>query len=138
MKKLKYIIVLVSILLVSCNKYNPKKEDFDNGVWKASDGATIFLNSDSSVTIKQINLANIFFEFNNNKPNYVDLTGKWKLTTDLNKHKVISINSNNKYFFDINIKGHGIFEIKSPFDLFVYIGDPDEMNRYEFKNVLNK
>ena len=54
MKKLKYIIVLVSILLVSCNKYNPKKEDFDNGVWKASDGATILLNSDSSVTIKQI------------------------------------------------------------------------------------
>jgi hypothetical protein len=136
MKYTIYFTIVMSLFLTGC--ISPAKEDFSGGIWKADDGATVYLNKDGSAIINQINWLNIVSNGENEKK--IDLTGKWEFTTDLNNNKIIEFSTDDKMNFPYNnmgfpfdIKGQGIFENKPPFDLFIYIGDPDEMNRYIFK-----
>jgi hypothetical protein len=140
MKYTIYFTIVMSLLLTGC--ISPEKEDFNGGVWRADDGATVYLNDDGSAIINQINWSNIV-SGGENKKNVIDLTGKWEFTTAFNNLKVIefctdhlgSFEMNGFYCFSFDIKGRGIFENKQPFDLFIYIGDPDERNRYIFKKL---
>jgi hypothetical protein len=131
METLKLItLIFISYVLGGCNNTAPKAEYFV-GTWKSKDGAVIELNRDFSFTAKQVNLSNIFFNMDG-KNNRANFTGKWKFTTDDQKRKVIEVDSN-KYHFIFDISGQGVFENKPPWDLYIFIGDPDDMNKYKFK-----
>lgn len=132
MKYVLYSIIVTSLFLTGC--ISPEKEDFDGGVWRADDGATVYLNGDGSVIINQINRLNVV-SGGIKEGDFVNFTGEWKFTTDFNNQKIIDISTDDRGGFDFHIKGQGIFENKRPFDLFVYIGDPDNMDRYIFKRI---
>ena len=125
-------IVIFANALQSCDGIHPKPKDFI-GSWKSDDGAIIELEKDSSFIAKQVNLSNIFFD-KDNRNIKIDFEGRWEFTTDYKKKKIIKINSN-KYSFSFEISGQGILERKPPWDLYIWIGDPDDMNKYEFKKV---
>lgn len=125
---MKHIMIMgLFLFFQSCGNPKFERKDFV-GVWKAEDNATVKLNDDGSAIINKINLSNIF---DNKENQVVDFTGKWEFTTDMYKKKVVKINSL-KYTFDFYISGQGAFGNKPPFDLYVFIGDPDEMNKYRF------
>ncbi len=126
----KYIAVMLLFqLLFGCSHTKPERKDFI-GTWKADDGATVQLKEDGSLIVNQINLSNIFFD-NKNPANKIDFTGKWEFTKDNYKRQVIKVNSS-KYTFNFNTSGQGALENKPPWDLYVWIGDPDDMNKYKF------
>ncbi|MFV0507367.1 MAG: hypothetical protein ACK5L5_11820 [Bacteroidales bacterium] len=126
-KQIVTIIIGLFLFLQSCSNLKFERKDFV-GIWEAGDKATVELNEDSSTIIKDIDLSNIFYSKTNET---IDFSGKWEFTTDMYKKQVIRINSR-KYTFDFYISGQGTFGNKPPFDLYIFIGDPDEMNKYRF------
>lgn len=125
-KNLKILILMITLFsFLGCGE-KMKDEDFV-GVWKAQDGAIVKLERNGVVIIKGINMAMIL----SNENKFADITGEWKLTTDLNGNQVVEINTD-KYNFSFFISGQGVFGNKPPWSLYVFIGDPDELNKYLF------
>ncbi len=80
-----------------------------------------------------------------------DFSGNWEIV-DTQKQKTIVIHSNSTYKdynvnrtytvngivnshkvgFSLEISVEGVFEDNKPYYLFVWIGDPDDMNKYKF------
>ena len=126
------VIILLFQLLLSCSNPKPERKDFI-GTWKSDDGAMFQLHEDGSITAKQINLSKIFFE-DEMQANKLDFTGKWEFATDNYQRRIIKVTAG-KYTFSFNITGQGITENKPPWYLFAWIGDPDEMDKYEFRKT---
>lgn len=136
--------------LIGCSNNQPKEKDFV-GVWKSNDGAKIELYKNGTFKAKNIYYYNYDQnkKFKNKKFNF---DGVWKLNFENKQGVKLDINSTKKfsdygivytYIIDDNIfshklnmsfeiKGHGVLENKLPWELFVWIGDPDNMNKYVF------
>lgn len=123
---MKILILLIALFsFLSCRE---KMNDQDLvGVWKARDGAMVRLERGGVVIIKGMNMAMIW----SNENKLADIIGEWKFTTDLNGNQVVEINAD-KYNFSFFMSGQGVVGNKPPFDLYVFIGDPDDFNKYSF------
>ncbi len=143
------LVVLLSIVLNGCSM-NFKKEDFI-GTWKSGDGAVIELKKDGSYIAKQINYNNIYPNEKLKKKRF-DITGNWEIINNSKQENRLKLSSNatfsdygiidtytidgmvrsHKVGLNFEISGEGIFENNPPYYLFVWIGDPDDMNKYKF------
>lgn len=125
-----------------------KDEDFV-GAWKAPDGAMIELKSDGKFIARNIDFSMIRYaesEFINKQ---LSFEGKWYLSVT---QKMIELESESTYAdygientylnngekmsrklgISFNIEGSGLLKNNLPWSLVVFIGDPDELNKYKF------
>ena len=145
------LFILLAILLSGCNA-EIRKSDLE-GTWRSDDGALIVLNEDGTFIAKGINYFVVSGSklFNGKK---IDLSGEWQIgKTGNQEKKSVELISNSTYKdFDVHktyvdengleqsykiyctfqVYESGLFNNKPPYSLFVYIGDPDDMNKYNF------
>ncbi|WP_264550640.1 hypothetical protein [Flavobacterium sp. N2038] len=148
------IISLFATILVGCT--NTIKKNELEGIWKSDDGAVLFLYANGTYHAKRLNLYPIF-EDENFKNKKTNLTGRWQIgETGNQKKQTIELSSNltfkdfdvddtyidengSKQSYNIHctfiISETGIFEFKKTYILYSQIGDPDDMNRYQFKKM---
>lgn len=144
------VAMLLSLLPQSCSDPEPKREDFI-GVWKSDDGAVIELRIDGVYSAKQINYYNYDSEkeYENRR---LDFTGRWEIVNEEKKLR-LKLQSNatfkdfginrtytvdgqvysHKIGLTFDIAGQGLLEDKPPWHLFVWIGDPDNVDKYKFE-----
>lgn len=139
--------MIFSLSFSSCIK-EPKYKSFV-GVWKAQDGAIIELNSDGKYSAQKID----FSKIKDTRPEFLskrlNFEGEWHLNS---KKRIIELESEsrfkdhgieNTYLYNgekmshkvgisFNIEGSGLFQNKPPWFLVVFIGDPDDLNKYTF------
>jgi hypothetical protein len=131
-----YIFLLLSILFQGCSPPKPQQIDFV-GVWKADDGATLELREDGAYNAKNIYYYHIYsHEEDENKK--FDFSGTWELEERKDgkfKVNIRSTTEHNEYNFGFTfeILGNGLLSNTPPWTLFVWIGDPDNMNKYTFR-----
>jgi hypothetical protein len=142
--------VLLLLLFQNCSNPELRREDFV-GTWKSNDGAVIELREDGSYSAKRINYYNYFSEVKYENKRF-DFDGRWKIL-DHKKLKQLELQSdvtfkdlgiNSTYMIDgrvyshnigitFEISGQGLLEDTPPWYLFVWIGDPDSVNKYRFE-----
>lgn len=61
----------------------------------------------------------------------VSMKGQWIFSRDKYNNDLINVSAG-RYDFNFLITGDGAFENRPPWKLYIFIGDPDEMNRYIF------
>lgn len=135
--------------LQSCKKNNPNEDDFV-GLWVADNGASVQFMKDKTFIARKIDFSKIYYEkeFEYKK---IDFKGKWRLVNYPQKIGTIVLQSESTYSdygikhtylvngkekshkvgFSFEIGGRGLLH-KPPWLLFIWIGDPDDMNKYEF------
>lgn len=145
----RYIAIMLSLFLQSCSSPEAQTQDFV-GLWKSDDGASIEFRADGSYTAKQVDYYNVYFE-KEHKDKKLNFAGQWEIVNENKKTKlelhtdatfkdvgVDKTYTNNgevrshKLGLTLEIAGEGIFENKPPWHLFIWIGDPDDMNKYKF------
>lgn len=142
MMRAKYIIVMLLLQLLGCSSIKPERKDFI-GSWKADDGATLELYDNGTCTIKNLNYRNIY-SFKGDTTTILSVNGQWDFVSVKGELQIdVSYSSGETYQykgetklykkgFSLNISGQGALGNKSPWDLYVFIGDPDDMNKYKF------
>ncbi len=145
-------MILLLVILKGCNmsSMDIRQEDFV-GVWKSIDGSVIEFKKDGSYIAKKINY-NVFYPNKEFEKMTLDFTGNWKIINNSQQDNKLELNSNATFSdFGINdtytidgedrshkiglsfeISGEGILENKPPYYLFIWLGDPDDMNKYKF------
>lgn len=140
---------MLSLFLQSCSSPEAQKQDFV-GIWKSEDGAVIDLKADGNYTAKQLDYYNVYLE-KEHKGKKLDFAGRWKIVNkdkklrlelhtdatfkDLGINKTYTYNGevrSHKLGLTFEIAGKGIFENKPPWHLFIWVGDPDDVNKYKF------
>jgi hypothetical protein len=105
---------------------------------------------------KQVDYYNVYFE-KEHEGKKLDFAGQWEIVKENKKSKlelhtdatfkdvgVDKTYTNNgevrshKLGLALEIAGEGVFENKPPWHLFVWIGDPDDVNKYKFVKQKNK
>jgi hypothetical protein len=136
--KNQFAFFLITVLIASgCTSQKPNKKYFI-GIWKSEQGGEFEFNSDGSFIAKGIvseklfgsseGLSKTFSE--SGTWNFENVNGRFTIPLTFNN----GIKSTGKYFMKLNIVGeNGIAENKPPWRLYVWIGDPDDMNKYEFR-----
>ena len=142
-----WLFIVFILSLLSCNKKLSEKEFV--GTWEANDGAVVKLQSNKRFSASNIDFDKIDFpqkEFINKK---VSLEGNWQLTEESDRMELVSkstyadygientyddngVKKSHKLGFSFDIEGSGILQNSPPWKLVIYIGDPDDMNKYEF------
>ena len=137
-KKLKYILIVC--LFISCSQPKPNNEEII-GVWESSEGVTIELKKDYSIRITDYPLSLNNRDFKG----VLNGNGTWKIYKDKRDHwwsiqisaqndRIIPELQSNGIAVELLIARSGLLgngsEITS---LFIWKGDPDADNRYEFK-----
>ena len=110
--------VCLCFLFNGCNSPKPTFQDFI-GTWVSEDGGEIILRSDSTCVP-------------------LNYEGKWILREkdDLEYDKYnIRIEKQGTFLIIFYISGERLFGYASPWYLFRYIGDPDELNLYKFTKL---
>jgi len=136
--KINYLLIITA--MYSCSP-EPKTNDFI-GTWNSSDGASIKLYENEVCEITNLNYKKIY-SFNDT-PSVLHCKGVWNFK-NVNDEPVIDITykkggtytyngqiRHNLSGFHLSISGEGFFENRPPWKLFVFVGDPDDMNKYEF------
>ncbi|SMP21106.1 hypothetical protein [Chryseobacterium profundimaris] len=140
--KLNYLFILITFaFLHSCGNPKPQLNDFV-GTWKSKDNAHIILNQNGTCILKGVNYfkINTFPKNNNTKLN---TEGTWRLVNNVDSGIIDGINNGISIVYTIPkdrlkgeiifyISGHGLTGNNPPWSLFIWDGDPDDMNRYEF------
>ncbi|HRP89869.1 MAG TPA: hypothetical protein PKX92_07505 [Edaphocola sp.] len=117
-------------------------EGYFVGTWQSEGNAKIVLNKNGKGELFNFNYENVNSIANKNS--ILNGTCEWKLEQINGSNKVVityydggtiqylnkMVQTNLKISFQI--EGTGVFENKPPWNLFVFIGDPDELNKYTF------
>ena len=143
-------ITSISFIFINCGNQPVHKFDIV-GLWESKDGAKIEIKENGNYIANNINYYNY-----DSKPEYKNkkfsFSGIWKLESNNKNITKLKLESNKTFkdfginsFGTINgtieyykisisfeIQGEGIFKNKPPFFLFVWIGDPDDINQYKF------
>lgn len=142
---MRHIVVMgLFLFFQSCNNSKPGREYFV-GTWKANDGAIIELYDNGKCKAIGLNYYKIY-PFEKYQNQLLNFEGSWNFTDNGKPKLHLSYDTGGTYQykgetkqskngFDFNIVGQGLLENKPPFDLYVFIGDPDdidESNKYRF------
>jgi hypothetical protein len=114
--------------MFSCKK--PDREEFI-GKWESEDKAMIVLNEDGTCIVQNIDSVKFWNNHHNSTIKKPDGTGKWKFASSAMFDYCIFIELD-KVHFRLDVVGTGHTGYFRPWKLFIYIGDPDDMNLYEF------
>ena len=144
---MKYIVRLMlsvmSMFSMGCvGENNSLKEDCFVGTWQSEGNAKIVLNKNGKGELFNFNYENV--NSIANKDSILNGACEWKLEQINGSNKVAiayydggtiqyldkMVQTNLKISFQI--EGTGVFGNKPPWNLFVFIGDPDELNKYTF------
>jgi|GEM_PF-4575480 len=129
-------LFLLSLIVVSCNHPKPSIKEII-GVWKSDEGATIEFMDNGKLSIQRVQ-GNIL---GNRKGSYVSGVGSWKINNSesvspwwmvdftIKNHKT---NYNSQFIIERknHITGGDSIEY-----IFIWIGDPDDENRYKFYKI---
>lgn len=125
----------MSMFLFGCSGSEPRSEIV--GTWVAEDNAIISFNEDGTFNTKGLSGSKMFSGFNEYKNEKFNERGNWKLRKnqgswiiDLNFSRSVKLEGG--FATQVLISGEGVFENKPPWHLFVWIGDPDDVNKYKF------
>ncbi len=138
MGNFKYFMLGFLFLILGCKEPKFETKDFI-GVWKADDNATIVINADGTCILNNLN--NAIINSAQSEISKINSRGTWKKVNDINNGITGGISTGIEFTYKLNnktggtlfyISGQGINEKKSPWDLFVWKGDPDEMIKYKF------
>jgi hypothetical protein len=116
--------------MFSCKK--PDRKEF-LGKWESDDKAMIILNEDSTCIVQNFDMEKIWGSYNEPAiKEKLNGKGKWKFVhpTKYLSHYCIYVDL--KGSFPLCVTGTGMTGYFRPWKLFIYIGDPDNMNLYEF------
>ena len=140
-------IIVLLVFLCSCNTQLKDKDLV--GLWKAKDGAVIELYSNGLYAADNIDFGKIKYpkvEFSDKK---LSLRGNWRIDIASKKVEFESKSTyadygiSNTYTYNgerksheigmsFNIEGSGMSKNSQPWMLFVFVGDPDDLNKYVF------
>ncbi|MDL2320123.1 hypothetical protein LJC45_03215 [Alistipes sp. OttesenSCG-928-B03] len=128
-------VPIICCCCCSCKPVVPEWNDFV-GVWATEDGGKLFINADS--TCKAVDLHIPPFEWMTGY--YINFDGKWEFRKDYyGGQKLYHLNfrpSSKPYELDLFIEGeNGMFMNRPPWVLFIWLGDPDEMNKFRLHKV---
>lgn len=140
MGKAKYFIIPILLLLIGCNNFDLKSDDFV-GVWKSEDNSIIQLNEDGTCILR--NLDKSIVSILKNENDKLTTNGTWKLIDGVDNGLTNGIDKGIKITYNLigrvgkggvefYISGQGINESTPPWDIFIWDGDPDEMIKYKF------
>ena len=124
-------------ILQGCLGQQPTKNDII-GVWIAEDGGRFSFEADGSFTSENLSGSKIFSGFANYDGMNFSESGNWELK-DASGGSIVSLNSRKSeklqgsFSTQLTVSGEGLLGNKPPWRLFAWIGDPDDMNKYEFK-----
>ncbi len=124
-----FAICIFSMFITGCNQFTSKTKLLGNK-FCADDGATITFTSIDSCVIKNINWENVFNELANELDFQEEYNSTWEYKGD---NKIFIYTGD--FMFDVYISS-GLEN--SPFYgdgrpyIYIYIGDPDELNMYKF------
>jgi hypothetical protein len=132
--KIKFIIVTAFALSCTFSCRKPDRKEFA-GRWESGDKAMIVLHEDHTCFIRNMDASKIWSHRNDS----INGTGKWEFIPPdkFSAHYCIYVDLN-KIHFPLYVTGAGMTGYFIPWKLFMYIGDPDDMNLLEFyKSGLN-
>lgn len=137
-------------ILQGCTDQEPTRKEII-GVWQSNDGAIVEFKADSTYSAKQIDYYNMYLE-SEHKGKKLDFGGTWRMKywngqqkvelytdasfSDFGIEKTYSNNGqvvSHKLGITFEIFGKGLLGNKPTWHLFIWIGDPDDMNKYEFE-----
>ena len=95
--------------------------------------AMIILNEDSTCILQNVDAIKIWGDRNDFEIKKINSAGKWKFVSPGRLYHSYHIYIDyDKGHFPLFIMGTGMTGYFRPWKLFDYIGDPDDMNLYEF------
>lgn len=131
-----YLYLLSMFLFQGCTGSEPTKNEIV-GTWAAEDNAIISFNEDGTFDTRNLPGSKIFSGFSEYKDEKFNEHGNWKLRKgqgnwiiDLDFDRSEKVESG--FATQMSISGEGLSENKPPWYLFIWIGDPDDMNKYKF------
>lgn len=139
-----FFIIFVAFLTCCSKKHN--HIDFV-GIWKSTDGASIKLNKDGTCYLNELN-QNYLMSGNFKVNKKITTIGRWELIEDSDQDKIIEGNTENiRIIYElIDRKGKGkvafniikdvFFENKAP-SIYIWIGDPDNNDKYLFEKEVD-
>lgn len=137
MRKIVSYLYLVSMFLFQgCTGSEPTKSEIV-GTWGAQDGAIISFNEDGTFDTRNLPGSKIFSGFSEYKDEKFNEHGHWKLKKEQGNWIVdLSFDRSEKvesgFATQMSISGEGLLENRPPWYLFLWIGDPDDVNKYKF------
>jgi hypothetical protein len=140
MMKTKYFMFGFLLFLFGCKEPKFENSDFV-GTWKSDDGAIIVFNQDGSCILKDLNYSIISIANNPNEK--LNSIGNWKVISGVENGITGGISTGVEVSYKLMdregqgginfyISGQGFSENALPWDLFIWKGDPDEMEKYKF------
>jgi hypothetical protein len=101
------------------------------GTWITNDGDTIILMNDSACDVRNLRYPDDPID---RSPR--SFVGKWRfeVSTFGIGHSVLSLRGD-YYAESLFVSGNGLLGNSPPWFIFQFIGDPDEMNLYEFRKI---
>lgn len=134
-------ITLIAITLFGCCEPHFNQCDFI-GKWTSSDSSSINLYSDGTCRLNNINYIKIN-SIESKKGDKLNSSGVWKLIYEFESGIPNGISTGVGISYrlpnragtgglDFFISGEGILENKPPYYLFIWDGDPDNVEKYKF------
>lgn len=149
---LKTIWMLCTLFFLNaCDRQTELKKEQFTGSWESGDGAIIELREDGTYTARKLDfLAYCCYDEIEDTMRF-DMEGDWRIMEEGDR-PILKLSSNQtfedygiektytvdgkvlsyKIGMELNISGRGMLENKPPWHLFYWVGDPDDMNKYEF------
>lgn len=138
MKKITNLIALViTFLFQGCTGQEIARSEIA-GIWIAKDGGKFTFSEDGTFKVEPLSGSKFFSGFDKYENKTFSETGKWELKENHGR-QVVALNIDRSetlqsgFSTQFEISGEGILENNSPWYLFVWIGDPDNMNKYKFE-----
>ncbi len=131
------------MFLIGCvNKNKTLKEDYFIGTWRSDDNAKIVLKKDGKGELFNFNFKNVdsiskidSILNGDCEWRFVQIYGRDQVTItcyDGDTIQYLGKIVRTKFSINFNIGGTGLFGQSPPWNLYVFIGDPDDFNRYLF------
>ena len=149
---LKTIWMLCTLFFLNaCDRPTELKKEQFTGSWESGDGAIIELREDGTYTARKLDFLTYCCYDEIEDTMRFDMEGDWRIMEEGDR-PILKLSSNQtfedygiektytvdgkvlsyKIGMELNISGRGMLENKPPWHLFYWVGDPDDMNKYEF------
>ncbi len=138
------ILSVMSMFSMGCVGENESlKDDYFVGTWQSEDNAKIILNKNGKGELFNFNYENV--NSIANKDSILNGACEWKfeqINGSSNQVVITYYDGGTIQYLDkivqtnlkinFQIEGTGLFGNKPPWNLYVFIGDPDDLNKYLF------
>ena len=138
MKKITKLMALaIAFLFQGCTGQEVARSEI-TGIWIAEDGGKFTFSEDGTFKVESLAGSKFFSGFDKYENKTFNETGKWELKENYGR-QVVAINIDRSetlqtgFSTQFEISGEGTFGDNPTWYLFVWVGDPDDMNKYKFE-----